>query len=79
MKTKQQEIEFIGDPDKWPKWPLLPLVNGEKIAVLTFDGEEFVMYHGVNLWKFDGTKTKEYDSTIFTSAEQVYNAGWRVD
>ncbi len=84
--NKEAEIEMIDSPNKWPKWPLLPIKKREGIglshcAVIIdhnrSDGKIRIRT-GVSVWdRIEKINTAEIE--VFDSTEALVDAGWIVD
>ena len=87
-KEIQEHLKFMGDPDKWPHWPLLPVkkwaITGKEddIGVLIADNKPNV-YLG-NIWdiekEFHNIKeiADKCTKVTFASFEELIKV-WRVD
>ncbi len=90
IMRERDDLAFLNDEDMWPHWPCCclkkPSVGNELIvATLISEGPEaYQLVKDFRLFKdktvFDENKEKwgEPDQ-IFTSAQEVLDAGWIVD
>lgn len=85
-KRKQENVEMMKHSGKWPRSPILPLVNREKreSAMLLAIGKP-VLYME-NVWALAGLGIKsitdiqqKVKSVTFNSFEEIVDAGWEVD
>ena len=75
MTSKHKE--FMESPDKWPRWPRLPLVN-RKTGKSGFLVEGATSVFLANIW--DEVKSlHDLESEKFDTFDDVVNAGWEVD
>jgi len=86
MHTREQEIEMINSPEKWPMWPFLPLKKygetGFPACAVTWEQErqdgKIQMRVGVTMFEgneaFNSAELVEFEST-----EALVDAGWIVD
>lgn len=81
--TDTRDIDMIRDPDKWPRFPVLPVVRKQDEAVIlctTLEGNlegEITLYFW-NLWD-TAAKLKDAKQITYPNAEAVVADGWRVD
>ena len=68
--------DFMENPDKWPRWPQLPVVHREtKRSGFMLEG--YVEVFLGNIWEKPNFDTME--SEVFDSFDEVVEAGWEVD
>jgi len=79
MDMESKSKEMIENPDSWPLWPYLPLVNKKtKNVGYLFDLQPccYDVYNG-NIY------AKNIGSDIpvqqYSSFDEFYEAGWRID
>jgi hypothetical protein len=74
----EEDVAMIKNPDRWPKWPFLPMTrepNG--VGLLRQEGQGYVVILA-NLFTTLEAKLKA-NSIKYASAEAVVADGWRVD
>lgn len=75
--TIAEEISMMQDEDKWPHWPILPLVNrtgnSRPECGFLFVSSGPTVFIG-NMWdpKFDNPKK-------YNSYQEIVDDGWRID
>ncbi len=76
---KKITLEFLADPDTWPKWPALPLKRrtpkGPDLAVV-MAGNRTKLYL-TNLYMLGQADKLEF--LQYDSVEDVVKAGWIID
>ncbi len=82
------DIDFIKNPMRWPRWPLLPLVHrrrsfGEKGAVGAMVAEDKLrVYEDLNIFAATGRTLTEVIGgleTVEYSTPEDLLADWRID
>ena len=83
MHTRQEHIDMMRDPDKWPMWPVLPLIHDETRAmaymldqVWAGDSLPIVLHGPFTNWP---ATYEECPTTDYGTHDKIYDAGWRVD
>ena len=74
--SRDHSKEFMESPDKWPRWPQLPLVN-RKTDKSGFIIEGSTSVFLGNIW--DDLDFHTMESIIYSSIEEIVDAGWEVD
>jgi hypothetical protein len=78
------ELEFMGDEDSWPGWPILPLkkkgsVHDEKGTGVLVAGHGPVIYL-INMYAITGLASiKAAEQLKFDSLTAIVDNGWVVD
>ena len=79
MNTVSDEFDHVGfmaQDDDWPNWPVLPIKNYPKTGLLVSGGGPTVYLKNM----FDSSLPLDEAETIeYSSLQEVYDAGWRVD
>tara|TARA_B100000749_G_scaffold34911_1_gene24179 strand:+ start:3858 stop:4091 length:234 start_codon:yes stop_codon:yes gene_type:complete len=77
MDAESKSLEFMGDPNKWPRWPQLPLVNrNTRQAGFLVEGSTKVYLANI----YDTVHgLSDIESISYDSFEEVVTAGWEVD
>jgi hypothetical protein len=89
---RRRNLVFLHNPYFWPLWPLLPLVKrdppgvetlGVLIDVKGFFGKDECAWHvfldNVLLIPVTFAERATVSAEAFTSAEELFASGWRVD
>jgi len=86
VKVSLEEItmNFLKDPNSWPRWPFLPLVrrNGQKpdYAVLAESKEFPFTLFIVNVFDTEALKNlRDAEQLAYRSFEDIVKDGWVVD
>jgi hypothetical protein len=79
MDTKMSKhLEMMNNPDRWPVWPLLPLIKGKNEMGVLLQSEGAYVVVLTNLYmlpkSLDLAPQIKYDST-----EAIIADGWIVD
>jgi len=86
MYSREQEIEMIDNPEKWPQHPLLPIKlgrgrgienNGVIIDQPRIEGK-LMIRKGVTMWH-SPEDINSAECEWFDSTEALVDAGWMVD
>tara|TARA_Y100000310_G_scaffold259334_1_gene267991 strand:+ start:535 stop:777 length:243 start_codon:yes stop_codon:yes gene_type:complete len=78
------DLEMMKAPNKWERWPLLPIVRDHKLDPNTGIMVEGILkvYH-VNLWELKTGSLadilKDVPSVEYDSLEGIIADGWKVD
>lgn len=73
--------EFILDPDKWPRWPILPLIKRDgshKTAIIYGDpgkNGDCLFVDGANMY----TTADCWKSGVLKNVDAILAEGWEVD
>lgn len=88
-KDPRVHILMMQTPDAWPLGSLLALVRGtqKELGVMVVGHDPRYVVFLTPMGIFDvrltsaimGAETTELDKEVYTDAEAVYDAGWRVD
>ncbi len=80
------ELEFFKREDDWPRWPLLPVKNRERMREqdggsprfgIVYAGNPYTVFVDVNLWgKGLGERLEKATKEVFSSWEELIEAGW---
>ena len=76
VSTEQDDIDMISQPDAWPNFPILPLVNRkthETAFICLLQNGKKRFFQG-NVFIRETWKNQKYMTTM-----QIIKAGWRVD
>lgn len=84
--TRENEIDMINDPKKWPMWPFLPLKKHGQTGFLSCavlieqkrENNEIKIFKGVTIYD-NIEKIKSSESETFPNTEALVDAGWMVD
>lgn len=94
MRKKQSrpltDAEMIGDPDRWPRWPVLPVkrrVGGDSVMGIVFADADLRDRHPavyeLNMYHIEGTvaecKAKAKAKHEYASIDALVTDGWVVD
>jgi hypothetical protein len=81
-----RDEEFIGTPDKWPMWPILPVkryVQGVQVLRVILDSVPALRYTVVeaNLGMLPNLREEleRLPHHVYSSAAEIVNDGWLVD
>jgi len=81
-KKVEEQLEFIRNPDLWPRWPLLPMIHRKDMlfAVMVDDGQYKKLYLA-NICNSSQLKNLLTDVPVleFSSTEELLEAGWEID
>lgn len=79
--TTDTDRKFIADPNRWPNWPILPVVRYKdgvhETAIIVehgMSGDEFKIARGANMW--DKTTMKGF---VTITIDEIVAEGWEVD
>lgn len=85
-KRKKENVEMMKHSGKWPRSPILPLINREKreSALLLATGKPVIYLENIFALAELGVKNitdiqQKVKSTAFNSFEEIFDAGWEVD
>jgi hypothetical protein len=76
---------FILNPERWPRWPLLPVKKYNHPGITTgiiaaVKGEELRVYVDANLFDFDIVAARKAGNHVtYKSVDEMLAAGWLVD
>lgn len=80
---RTDEIAMMRDSDQWPRWPILPLKRNNggfletgRLMEHVVDPSAFSAPPLVNPW-VENTVTGE--QRVYSTFEQLYDDGWRID
>ena len=91
VRRFERTMLFLTNPDLWPLWPFIPVVrrcSGEEELGVVYDARQAVDLTGYSATVFITNmftlpdKFKEFlklPKEVFDSAEELTEAGWRVD
>ncbi|MBI2851974.1 MAG: hypothetical protein HYX84_02555 [Chloroflexi bacterium] len=77
MPQTMDHIQMLKDEDRWPRWPVLPMIrrrDGECGLVVAGRGPTIYL---ANLFQLD--KLPSAEKISFASYEDMVDAGWEVD
>jgi hypothetical protein len=80
----RNDLEMIQDPDRWPHFPILPVVRENEagfIMCLTLSGRlegEIVLWRG-NIFNAHEVLRDPANRVVYENAQAVIDDGWRVD
>jgi hypothetical protein len=84
MIMPKEELDMMKNPNKWPQWPVLPLIRrtrGESPGYegILFDDPKvrFTVYHG-NIF-MDLGHLESCPQKVYASFEEILADGWAVD
>jgi hypothetical protein len=70
---ESNDLQFMKDPDRWPRWPLLPVKRGTQMGLMLEHPRVYLR----NLW--DSTPLADVESIKYDTYESVIADGWIVD
>lgn len=81
MKEPDQvdDATFMGDPNRWPRWPILPVKQRGTFKVgVMLEGDNGVapIVYLTNMYAMDLTECEKME---FKTISELVDAGWRVD
>jgi hypothetical protein len=84
VSEKEEHVKMMQYPDKWPRWPILPMVRktnadplGNPGFIVDGDTDKFTVYKA-NIFMIP----KDFETIpreIYLNFEEIFDAGWRVD
>jgi hypothetical protein len=87
----QRTVMFLANPDLWPLWPFMPVIrrtSGEEELGVVYDARQAVDMTGYSATVFltnmftlpeEFTGFLELPKETYDCAEELAEAGWRVD
>ncbi len=83
MPTKEDHIKMIQDPDRWPRWPLLAMIDRKRHkagVILQASDVPINRVYLLNIFQFnDNTNWKNVAHEDYSSVTELVEAGWAVD
>lgn len=80
MSDRRRDLVMLRHPDRWPRWPVLPLVRGATVGCLMADSQGYVLlYCNIYALPRSAAEFEALRKEVYATAEAVLDAGWEVD
>lgn len=82
MSEREHDLSMMRDPNAWPQWPILPLKRSTPDDPLDCgfiaEQEEIIVYHGT-MFEVKEAVADTSRHLRYSTWDEVYDDGWRVD
>ena len=85
MRAENDHLAMLRSPERWPRWPVLPVVRGPVDAGVVIHGgaEAAPTVYIVNLYSLKPgllvPQLKDRPKHVYATLEAMLADGWRVD
>ena len=80
-KTREEHLAMMAEPDRWPRWPYLPLTRGAELGLMTAIISHRTTVFLQNLFMLPERAADFLDGPkiVYASFEEIVQDGWIVE